>query len=255
MKIKNQYLLLFSLILNIIFFVFVLVFVFKKGGLSYLSSKFSWSKTSQLQAVSPRPQSQEDFLNRYYRVKTESFRQLPNSHQDIVFVGDSLTDYGEWAETLNNSKIRNRGISGDTTEGVLYRINEIIENNPRKIFIMIGTNDLRHTNKSRDLIVNNYRKILEVFQTRTPNTKVYVLSLLPVNNVIYNNKWDNQEIIDTNYKLQQLAQNFSYQYLDLHSYFADRDNQLKTQYTYDGLHVNGRGYLLWSKAIAPYVNQ
>ena len=49
---------------------------------------------------------------------------------------------GSWAEFFQNSNIKNRGISGDITEGILYRISEITESQPLQVFLMIGTNDL-----------------------------------------------------------------------------------------------------------------
>jgi lysophospholipase L1-like esterase len=61
----------------------------------------------------------------------------------IVFLGDSITDFFRVNEFFPGVYVINRGISGDTTDGVLNRLAEsVYELSPSKIFLMIGTNDL-----------------------------------------------------------------------------------------------------------------
>ena len=61
---------------------------------------------------------------------------------DIVMLGDSLTEWGNWHELVPEYSILNRGISGDTSSGVLDRLQEVIERRPKVVFVMIGTNDI-----------------------------------------------------------------------------------------------------------------
>ncbi|MGB5595421.1 MAG: GDSL-type esterase/lipase family protein [Crocosphaera sp.] len=225
--------------------------------MSYLVQKVPFlnlinQETEVLSKNQPRRQT---YRGRYYQAKTTIFQQLPNSNQEIIFLGDSLTDQGEWAEILQNPRVINRGISGDTTEGVLNRFNEIIEAKPQKIFLMIGTNDIWNEQKTVTEIINNYRQILKIIKTKSPQTKVYVQTLLPVNNINYSLKINNNDLFLVNDNLKQLAQEFNYQYIDLYSSFIDASQQLNPDYTYDGVHLNGKGYLLWGKLIKTYVDQ
>ena len=66
---------------------------------------------------------------------------------------------GSWSEIFQNQNIKNRGISGDVTEGILYRITEITDSNPLKIFLMIGTNDLAQ-GVTKELTFQNICKIV-----------------------------------------------------------------------------------------------
>lgn len=179
---------------------------------------------------------------------------MPKSNLGIVFLGDSITDEGEWVELLKNCDVQNRGISSDTTEFVLNRLDAIVEAQPKKIFLMIGINDIINYNKSLEEVLINYKAILTKLQKQTPKTKVFIQSVLPVNNQITRYYKDNSNILKLNSKLQELSKDFSYQYIDLFSYLADSKNQLDIKYTSDGLHLNGQGYLIWAKAIEKYVN-
>ena len=184
----------------------------------------------------------------FYRDKISHFEILDESESVIVFLGDSLTDLCEWAEVFENNKIKNRGICGDTTGGVLNRLVNIIESRPKKLFIMIGINDINQGITISSL-VNNYKLILESFKYKTPQTKVFIQSLLPVNTRNFQRNQVNHKIIEVNEQLQRLAKEFSFQYINLFSAFLDNNNELDEQYTSDGLHLNGKGYLVWQEII------
>ena len=96
----------------------------------------------------------------YYYHKKEHFESLPDTEHEIIFLGNSITDNAEWAELFGNPNIRNRGIGGDDTDGVLERLEEVVSSRPDKIFIMIGTNDLAYL-KSKEHVVENYKRILD----------------------------------------------------------------------------------------------
>ncbi|WP_228062122.1 GDSL-type esterase/lipase family protein [Coleofasciculus sp. LEGE 07081] len=220
--------------------------------MSYLVSKVSfWQPEKQQEVSRPRKNT---YQTGYHDMRKRLFEELPNSDREIIFVGDSLTDGGEWVELLGNPSIRNRGISGDTTDGVLNRLDELVESNPPKIFIMIGTNDIWNEGKSATEVAQNYKGILERIKQQTPKTQVFVQSVLPVNNKQYQIKVDNNELMALNRQLQELANQFSFQYIDLYSSFINEENQLNSDYTLDGVHLNGQGYLLWKKGIENYVN-
>lgn len=245
---QNKIILYLSLVLNLFFVCLSIIFVIKKGGIVYLSNKVSLL-IEPTQSELRRHSSQD----KYDEVKNKIFQQLSNSNQAIVLVGDSLTHQGQWIDILQTSNLINGGISGDTTQRMLNRLDEIIEAKPRKIFIMIGTNDIWNEHRTVDEVIANYRKILDLLKTKSPQTTVYIQSLLPINNINYNLSIDNNDLSLINNSLRQLAQEFNYPYIDLHSSFINPSNQLNPNYTYDGVHLNGKGYLLWGNLIQKYV--
>ena len=84
----------------------------------------------------------DSIFSAYYHQRLMHFQSLPQTNGDIIFVGNSITDGGEWSELFNDLKIKNRGISGDVTAGVIHRLDEIARRKPAKVFLQIGTNDL-----------------------------------------------------------------------------------------------------------------
>lgn len=233
------------MLLSILFNLLILgagsILVYSRGGIDYIIRQFSFLQTPEMRATFM-------YDSPYYRIKKSHFKILSQSESDIVFLGDSLTDAGEWQELFKNVQIKNRGISGDTTKGILNRINNVIESQPKKIFIMIGINDLTK-GSSVDETFNNYQPILNILQKQSPKTKVFVQSILPVNNQKHLNIGVNKNIIDLNNRLRDLSQKLSFNYIDLFSSFLDSDNQLDAQYTTDGIHLNGQGYLRWKGLI------
>ena len=107
--------------------------------------------------------SNEHKFSPFYYHKVSHFRTLPNTKGEIIFLGNSITDYCEWSELFQNSKIKNRGISGDVTDGVLERLDEVTESKPSKIFLMIGINDLSR-GKSEEYIFNNQELLGDVYE-------------------------------------------------------------------------------------------
>ena len=103
----------------------------------------------------------------YWWHSKDMYDHLPDTKNEIVFLGNSITDGAEWFELLGNKRCRNRGISADVTEGVLLRLDAVTKLQPAKIFIMIGVNDLSR-NMTVDEITANYRTILERIRTESP---------------------------------------------------------------------------------------
>ena len=200
--------------------------------------------------------AQEGKHSTYYMQRKTLFERLPNSLTDIIFLGDSITDGGEWVELFGDVRMKNRGISGDVTWGVLDRLTEVTEGKPAKIFLMIGVNDLAR-GKSVEEIVANHRKIVERIRKETPLTHLYIQSLLPVNPSFgkFKNHTDKTEqILAINEQLKKIAKETpKTTYIDLFSHFATKDNLFDPRYTNDGLHLTGDGYLLWKSLIEEYV--
>ncbi|MBW4603038.1 MAG: G-D-S-L family lipolytic protein [Calothrix sp. FI2-JRJ7] len=240
-KILMKIIILISISLNLLVFILACFLTIKNGGIDYWRQKLSNINISNISDVHNPP---------YYIHKTSQFELLPIKVNTIIFLGDSITDEGEWTELLENPNIQNRGISGDTTERILRRLDTIIKNHPKQIFLMVGINDLHMLKKSVEATVEGYKKILNQFQEKLPNTQVYIQSVLPVNNNIYLYWTDNQKVIDLNRELQRLAARYNYKYIDIHSHLVDTQQQLGADFTSDGLHLNGKAYLRWRELLA-----
>jgi len=179
----------------------------------------------------------------YYIERTTLFNQIEAPDQAIVFLGDSITFRSEWSEFFPDENVINRGIGGDTTEGVYNRLDSILENNPNKIFLMIGINDILQ-GKKIDETSKNYKLILEKIKSSSPKTQVYIQSVLPVNNRIKGVRIDNKDIINLNKKIKELATQSGYEFLDIYSLLSE-SNQLQEKFTVDGIHLTGEAYKEW----------
>jgi len=236
-----------SLSLNTLALALAILFIAKKGGISYLQIKF-------LRVNQKRDRSDIRVANpRYYLQKIGQFQLLPISNSDIVFLGDSITDECEWIELLKNSQIKNRGISGDTTMGILHRLEDIVIGQPAKIFIMIGINNFIHFQQSSAEILADYRKIVTEICDRTPQTEIFIQSVLPINQTKSGLNVSDRELVQLNSYLQELATEYSLTYIDLFSYLSDEQHQLKDCYTLDGVHLNGQAYSIWKQVIEKYI--
>lgn len=201
-------------------------------------------------------QEQEPDYSEYYYHKKSLFEALPNAENEIIWLGDSITDGNQWAELFGNPKMKNRGISGDITDGVLYRLDEVTESTPAKIFIMIGVNDFAR-DRSVDYVLSNYRKIVDRIQEASPQTDIYIQSILPVNDEFPqfpSHTDETPDILEANRKLQKLAEEKESVYIDLFDDMSAEDNKLNPDYTEDGLHLNGKGYLVWKSAVEQYLD-
>jgi lysophospholipase L1-like esterase len=191
----------------------------------------------------------------YWWHSKDMYDHLPDTRNEIIFLGNSITDGAEWFELFDNKRCHNRGISADVTEGVLLRLDAITKLKPAKIFIMIGVNDLSR-NMTVEQITANYRKILERIKNETPKTKVYVESVLPVNpatGMALNHTNKTGVIMELNGKLRAMAGEYGHTYIDLFTIMADADNHLPRKYSIDGLHLTYEGYRVWVEAIKKYV--
>jgi len=191
----------------------------------------------------------------YYYQKKSLFEQLPNTEKEIIFLGDSITDGCNWAELFQNSNIKNRGISGDVTDGVLNRLGEVIESKPAKIFLMIGINDLAR-GRSIDYILNNIKRIIIAIRNQSPGTELFIQSVLPVNPdfpLFSEHVNKSREVIEINNGLKKICAHYTLNYVDIYSHLADEKQKLSPEYTNDGLHLTGAGYIVWGNILKKYL--
>lgn len=187
------------------------------------------------------------YRNWYYDQRMELYDGITPEKHDVVFLGNSITERGEWQELIPGKMVANRGIGGDNTFGVLARLDNVIALHPRKIFLLIGINDTGR-GLPVDVIYTNCERIVDRLQEALPKTTIYVQSVLPLNEDLL--KYDylkgkRARIAELNVKLRAMANSRRLVYVDLYEVFADETGSLKAEYTTDGIHINPEAYIAW----------
>jgi lysophospholipase L1-like esterase len=187
------------------------------------------------------------FIPEHTPVRLAQFAKEPIVPGRIIFLGNSITEMGDWKKVLNDSTVINRGIGGDITYGVLKRLKDITDRSPSKVFILLGINDI-----GKDIpdvvIAGNYLKIVSEIHDKCPTTIIYVQSVLPVNPGMphFPQHYDKQEqILALNKLLASHAKEGDYTYIDIFHLFVDAGGRLVSQYTYEGLHLKPPAYTIW----------
>lgn len=172
---------------------------------------------------------------------------------DIVFLGDSLTESFDLQKHFGRNDLKNRGMSGDLTDHVLYRLEEITNAHPAKVFLMIGINDV-YQGYEPDKILSNILKILNDFIEKSPATRLFVQSILPINHhKLFIDKSVNAEIYRINLRLKSICKNNQVQFLDFHADFLNNVGEMDEKFTYDGVHLSEAGYILWAELLQKYL--
>jgi lysophospholipase L1-like esterase len=178
-----------------------------------------------------------DIIQKDYILKVKHFKLYPKK-VDNLLVGDSLVAY--YKPTID---IHKQGIAGDTTEGLLKRLDAIHLWEPKRVFIHIGTNDIVFTNDENEVIVNRILEIIKALK----NYQVYVILPLPIDA-------DYFEIKDqprTNLRVFELKESIKkripfHQQIDMYDAFLCKDVLCKA-YHKDGLHLNPLGYDIYEQ--------
>ncbi|MCK9536304.1 MAG: GDSL-type esterase/lipase family protein [Bacilli bacterium] len=193
-------------------------------------------------------------------IQYRDFNQIAKKN-GTVFVGDSLTEFYHVHEFFHSHHIYNRGIASDTTRGVLARLNSnVISLMPKMIFLQIGTNDFNKPH-AVDYITNNIKLIIEKIKAELPETKIYLISLYPINPKIkflgristYPRK--NKKIDHVNNLLKDYAENNDITYIDINGELKDEKGNLRAEYTMDGLHITYSGYQLITNILKKHLDK
>ena len=182
-----------------------------------------------------------------YLPLVEQYKTFKRTSNDIVFLGNSITHWTDWNELLNISNAKNRGIPGDLTFGVLDRLDDAVRGNPKKIFILIGINDVSK-NVPDEVILKNYQRIITGIKYKSPKTKIYFQTMLPTNPTFkkLTNHYKNDHVANINAGLKLLGVKNNITIIDLYSAFIDDQQMLRKELTFDGVHLKGEGYKIWA---------
>jgi lysophospholipase L1-like esterase len=241
-RVSTTILLVASLALNAVLVGAAAAFVASRGGLGFLRARLAPAAAPTEDAPMPA----------HWRSRTEQHAMTPLEPGAIVFLGDSLTEWGDWPHLLGEPAVRNRGIAGDTVAGVLRRLDPILAARPRQVVLMIGINDLLGGASPEDVVAAQ-RTLLARLRAGAPEAGLVVQSLLPV---------DPHEvgvrhlprIRAVNAGLEAAAREAGATWLDLYPLLGG-DAGLERRYTHDGLHLSGEGYRAWAAAVKPLLQR
>ena len=187
----------------------------------------------------------------YYKHRVSLFRSLPETEMKIIMLGNSLNNNALWTELFPMGYVVNRGISGDVVEGVRQRLDEIIPDNPSKIYLITGTNDLiNEPELSAVGLWDRYEKLIKDIRDNLPGTTLYVQSMLPLNPKTKFYEGFNERAAELNKLIEAAHERYDYIYLDIASRLTDENGDLNAEYTTDGIHLSAAGYFVWAAELA-----
>ena len=170
----------------------------------------------------------------------------------VVFLGDSITFHFDLAKAFPNLKTANRGLSGDTTRGMLYRLpEEVLDLHPKLIVLLCGVNDLSEAKAghggSPEGIAANIRLMLEKITEKQPQTPVLVCEIMPAGK---------PGLKEANAAVDQVVPDFPNAHrLKIHQLFLNPDGRQNKSLFKDGTHPNAAGYAVWQAALAPEITK
>jgi lysophospholipase L1-like esterase len=170
------------------------------------------------------------------------------SNAPVVMLGDSLTERALWAEITGCPFVANRGIGGDTSGGVLLRLDNSIQLKPRAVFLMVGINDIA-SGVPTGVIAGNLERIVE--RLEKAQAQVFLSYVLPVTKAY--KRGLNPQVDELNRNIEKLAERPHVTLIDLRPQMRDGDGNLRNEVSVDGLHLNTEGYRIWRDAITPFV--
>lgn len=197
--------------------------------------------------------------------KTERYARLNRTAEKgaVLFAGSSLMEMFPVEKFAEEDRlpvtVYNRGVGGFVTDELIENINTcIIDLQPSKLFINIGTNDLSDASRSMEYIMGNYSRILEEVKRSVPGVKLYLMAYYPVNYDAAAPEMkdclkvrSNEKIALANAEVKKLAGRSGGKYIDVSEPLKDGQGRLRAEFTIEGMHINEDGY----RAVYPLVKK
>ena len=257
----------FSLLSNLILLLTVILLVEKQQGFTVFfgtvvpPSPTPTSNSQTQQALTPVQGKRHKFdYQKWVNIlKQEAEVAAEKKPRDLtILAGDSLSLWFPVELLPDNKTWLNQGISGEKTAGLLKRLNLFDQTTPETVFVMIGINDLI-ADVDDQTILDNQRQTMAYLRQKHPKAQIVIQSILPHQGSLAT--WERKEKLVTipnsrirnlNQQLQTIAAKENVKYLNIYPLFADKQGNLRSNLTTDGLHLNPNGYLVWSSALQLY---
>ena len=181
---------------------------------------------------------------------------------NVVFFGDSITDYYDLNKYFPNLKKVNSGIAGNRTNDLKNDMyNRVYRYNPSKVILLVGINNFLYDGSSVESVVNDIKDITDNIHKELPNAEILIQSIYPINddwrlyrhNEVPDEDTLTKKIIDSNSNIKDLCKKNKYTYIDMFKEMADDNCKFKREYTNDGLHPNENGYIKITEILQKYL--
>lgn len=203
--------------------------------------------------------SYQDWLDILQREASDIAEAQPDTL--YVLAGDSISQWFPKALLPPQATWLNQSISGEGTQGLYDRLTFLDDTNPKKIFVMIGINDLVR-GMDDDTLLEQQRRIVKDILWIHPDAEVVVQSILPHGGKAAT--WEgkaklervsNERIRHLNERLAAIVEYEGATFLDLFDLFGTENGTLRPELSTDGLHLNEQGYLVWRTALMVFDQQ
>lgn len=199
--------------------------------------------------------------------KLERYREMNRTARKgaVLFAGSSLMEMFPVEQFAADDAlpvtVYNRGVGGFVTDELIDNIDVcILELEPSKLFINIGTNDLSDSSRTIQSVMDNYARILQTVKTRLPETKLYLMAYYPVNYEAATPEMkpclkirSNEKITLANAEVKKLTECFGGKYIDVNAPLKDKNGDLRAEFTIEGMHINENGYRAVYPLVKPFI--
>ncbi len=193
----------------------------------------------------------------YKEKATKSVSDI-RKNENIVFLGDSITDFYPIDSIYHDLPIIKSGVSGYKTKDILERMDSLVyQYNPTSVFLLIGTNDVMFDETTaKEKAIKNIETIISNIQENRKKAQIYLESIYPVNQgvspamVLQRN---NETIKEMNLTLKEYCDSHNVIYIDMFNELKDANGNFDAKYTNDGLHPNDLGYARISQVRSAYI--
>jgi len=215
-----------------------------------------------LKADMPQPSLDKRWMGKHNYLTSLVLQASRRPPLDIYFLGDSITEFWPelgkdvWQAEFGNLRILNCGVSGDTTQNMIYRIThgEFDRIAPKLVIVLAGTNNLGLDPKLEpEELARGLKRITSIIRAKSPVSKILLLSIFPSSPAP--TAPIRSRIQETNKRIAALSDDSVVFYLDLYPAFLDTEGNLPTSVSPDGTHLSARGYQIWADAMRPTLHK
>lgn len=218
--------------------------------LAILAVLYASNRLGGMQNVIYRIKNPEVISNQSHRKSVLEMLEIDSTTN--VMLGNSLTAYCEWAELMEEPRFVNRGIPGESLAGIEKRLPDLLLQNPGRIFLMIGINDLMY--HDAQWVIAAYESLIQSVLQQFPGAPLVLQEILPVHQHVQNIPTDNEQIKSVNKAIEGLAKKYNLKFLPLFDRFIDQSDQLASHFSNDGVHLTGEAYMIWKNALRQFLN-
>lgn len=208
---------------------------------------------SVLLGLSPKAKTGYSYANNPHYFKRMELFATQKEPKNIVMLGNSLTEGGNWEAILESADVANRGIGSDVTEGYINRINDVFDLEPKICFIEGGVNDLAR-NIPPEAIIRNLAILVDTLRSEGITPVLHAVTYVADNYKSIDPKTFNNSIKDLNHAIAALAKEKKVKLIDLNVKISDGEYLLKPYAVADGIHYTTETYSLWKEEIEHILN-